>query len=328
MESVVGSWPQIQTGVGPESPSKSAAFQKESTDPMKNWQQYILAHSVQEALEALESAQGPVHPIGGGTDLLLEIQQGSHSPVHTLVDVTQIPELTRLEIIGDSLFIGAGVPVRQITDSQLVRHHALAVSEACGLIGGPQVRNTATLGGNVAHALPAADGMISLFAFDAQVEIASKEGQRRASIASLFKGPGKSTLIPNREILIGFYLPVRKSGQASAFSRVMRPQGVALPILNLAICLQRTENHIDDIRIAIGPSGPVPVRATMVEQMLRGQDYSPQLLMNAKGAIHESIPFRTSAMRATAAYRHHLSEVLLDEVFETAWERAVQLEVV
>lgn len=325
---MVGSWPQIQTGVGPESPSKSAAFQKESTDPMKNWQRYILAQSVQEALEALESAQGSARPIGGGTDLLLEIQQGSHNPVHTLVDVTHIPELIRLEIVGDSLFIGAGVPVRQITDSPLIRHHAIAVSEACGLIGGPQVRNTATLGGNVAHALPAADGMISLFAFDALVEIVSKQGRRLVPIASLFKGPGKSTLIPNKEILIGFYLPVRKPGQASAFSRVMRPQGVALPILNLAVWLHRTQNRIDDIHIAIGPSGPVPIRAAAVEQILRGQQFSPQLLIDAKTAVHESIPFRTSSMRATAAYRHHLSEVLLEDVFETAWERAVQEEVV
>jgi xanthine dehydrogenase FAD-binding subunit len=295
---------------------------------MTTWQKYILAHSIDEALHFLSNAQGSACPIGGGTDLLLEIQQGHHDPVHTLVDVTRIPELQALELRGDVLFIGAGVPVHLITESLLVRFHALAVSEACGLIGGPQVRNTATLGGNVAHALPAADGMISLFAFDAMVEIISINGPRMSPIGSLFKGPGKSTLIPNQEFIIGFHLPTRKPGQASSFSRVMRPQGVALPILNMAVWLERMDQQIKNIQIAIGPSGPVPVRATAVEELLRGKVLNSNQLTQAKQAIHDSIRFRTSAMRATADYRHHLSEVLLEEVIGKAWQRATELEVV
>ena len=133
--------------------------------------------------------------------------------------------------------------------------------EACGLIGGPQVRNTATLGGNVAHALPAADGTIALVALDARVEIASRDGRRLVPILNLFAGVGQSTLLADQEILVGFHLPLRKTGQASAFSRVMRPQGVALPVLNLAVWLERAGDQIHSIRIAIGPSGPVPQRA-------------------------------------------------------------------
>ncbi len=151
---------------------------------------YLIAKSISEALDALGSASGPARPIAGGTDLLLELQQGRQAPVHTLVDISQIPELNLLEQRGDTLFIGAAVPVQLVANSPLVLEHALAVSEACQLIGGPQVRNAATLGGNVAHALPAADGMIGLCALDAKAQVVSAQGLRLEPILSLFKGPG------------------------------------------------------------------------------------------------------------------------------------------
>ena len=200
-----------------------------------NWNHYLIPLSIEEALAALAASEGPACPVGGGTDLLLEIQQGHHPPVDTLVDVTRIPELTRLEIQDGNLFIGAGVPVAEVAEAGLVRTHAAAVSEACALIGGPQVRNSATLGGNVAHALPAADGMIALVAMDAMADIAGSAGRRRVPILSLFRGPGQSTLEPTREFLVGFWIEARKAQQGCAFSRVMRPQGVALPILNMAV---------------------------------------------------------------------------------------------
>ncbi|MEN4012758.1 MAG: FAD binding domain-containing protein [Chloroflexota bacterium] len=294
---------------------------------MSIWKNYIIPLSVEEAVHALVNSPAPTRLVGGGTDLLLEMQQGHHDPVHTLVDVTRIPELLRLESTHDSLIIGAALPVKIITDSPLVKHHAKAVSEACGLIGGPQVRNTATLGGNVAHALPAADGMISLYAFDAAVEIASPAGRRIQPISSLFKGPGQSTLNPCSEILVKFILPLRKPGQSSAFSRVMRPQGVALPVLNMAVWMEREQDYIKDIHIVYGPSGPVPTRAAQVEEIMRGNPLDKSVLERAKKTIHQSIRFRTSAMRASSIYRYHLSEVLLDEVIGKAWQRTHELEV-
>ena len=298
---------------------------------MSTWNHYHLARSIEDALGALRSSPGPARPVAGGTDYLLELQQGHHAPVDTLVDVTCIPELNCLEIRAGELYIGAAVPVSQVTASPLVREHALAVSEACDLIGGPQVRNTATLGGNVAHALPAADGMISLVALDAQVEVAVADEDgcrvRRAPILSLFAGPGKSTLLPNQEILVGFYLPLRDPGTASAFARVMRPQGVALPILNLAVWLRREQagpgrDCIADIHIAVGPSGPTPRRAAAVEDCLRGQVYSPAVLVQAEAVWRETLRFRTSPRRATAEYRQHLSGGLVEQGISAAWERA------
>lgn len=289
---------------------------------MSTWSNYVLAKNIHEALEALGNAPGPARPVAGGTDLLLELQQGRHGSIHTLVDITNIPELNCLELRQDSLFIGAAVPVREITLSALVLEHARAVSEACGLIGGPQVRNTASLGGNVAHALPAADGMIALCACNAMAEIAGRDGVRREPILSLFRGPGQSALDMEHEFLVGFYLPLRQTGQACAFARIMRPQGVALPILNMAAWLERSDKRIQDVRLVVGPSGPVPQRAVVVEQALRGCEYGPEALQQAKSALRSSLHFRSNPQRASAEYRYELSEVLLDTVMAEAWARA------
>jgi xanthine dehydrogenase FAD-binding subunit len=296
---------------------------------MSLWSNYVLANSLKEAIAALGARPGQACPVAGGTDLLLELQQGHHAPVNTLVDISRIPELGVLEVRSDSgdLFIGAAVSVREITHSPLVLEHAVAISEACGLIGGPQVRNTATLGGNVAHALPAADGMISLVALGASVDIANEEGIRREPILKLYVGPGKSTLSSDRDVLVGFHIPLRRPGQASAFSRVMRPQGVALPILNAAVWLEREGDTIRDIRVAVGPSGPVPVRATAVEELLTGRKLDTEILGSLRETIPSSFHFRSSAQRAGAEYRYQLCEVLLEEVLNTAWKRAETVKV-
>lgn len=287
---------------------------------MSYWQNYHLAQSVDDALQTLVSAPGEALFIGGGTDLLLDLQQGRHQPVHTLVDVTEIPELTALEIREGELFVGAGVPHRKILESPLIQTHAQALAEACGLIGGPQVRNTATLGGNVAHALPAADGTIALMTLNAQAEIAGVSGRRRVPLSELFISPGRNSL--NDELLVGFYLSQRRVGEASAFKRVMRPQGVAIAILNLGVWLQREGETVSDIRIAVGPSGPTPRRMTRAEDVLRGNSPSQEKIAAAFEAILEQASFRTSRHRSTSEYRQHVVGILLNETLKVAFERA------
>src|SRR5512133_247396 len=223
---------------------------------MNLWQNYIRPRNLSEAMDAFANAPRPLMPIAGGTDLLLDLEQGRHSPVQTLIDVTSIVEMNALEVRGDELFVGAAVPVNRIVTTPEVVRYAQALTEACNLIAGPQVRNVATLGGNVAHALPAADGTIALLALNAQAEVAGAMGTWRVPFKELFLGPGKSSLKHGEELLVGFYLPLSTSHQASCFKRIMRPQGVALPIINLAIWLERKENVFSQIRIAVGPGGP------------------------------------------------------------------------
>ena len=285
--------------------------------------EYLLAHSLPEALHFLAGAKQPARLVAGGTDLLIDIQQGRCPPVHTLVDITEIDELRKLEVRSDEVFIGAAVPLAQLAASPLVGSHAAALRQACELVGGPQVRNTATLGGNVAHALPAADGSIALMALNAYAEIAGYSVRYRLPLPDLFLAPGKSALTDRNEILVGFYIQQAQPGEASAFQRVMRPQGVALPILNMAVWIQRKHGVIADVRIALGPSGQVPYLASAVEQVLRGQRFSSNQVDLALEVLAQSVKFRTSPQRATSAYRQHLATVLLSRLLHQVWEEAV-----
>ena len=283
---------------------------------------------------------------------MLDLRQGRRPPVHTLVDVSGIPELTALEVRDVELFVGAAVPLSQIIHSPLALQHARSLVEACDLIGGPQVRNVATLGGNVAHALPAADGAIALLALDAYVMVASLDPNPNAEaktpfvvgalapqsaealttnptrnviitrmpLLDLYIGPGKTGLKPG-QLLVGFCLPLAGNGQGSAFTRAMRAQGVALPVLNLAVGLKRERDTIADLRIAIGPAGPLPLRAHAAETALRGRPLTAETMAEAEAALLSETHFRTSPQRATAAYRQHLAGKLLAETVYKAWER-------
>ncbi len=285
-------------------------------------EEYILAHTVNEALGILSVSHGSARIVSGGSDILLEIQQGSHPPVQVLVDVTEIEEMGMLEIRAGTLFIGASVTLSRLVNSHFIKQHAQALADAAVLMANPQVCNVATIGGNVAHALPAADGTISLMALDARAEVANMNGRRRVPLQALFKGPGESTMVPGFDLLVGFYLPLHEKGQASAFARRINPQGIALAILNMAIWLEREGDRIIDIRLAVGPSGPVPLRMRAAEKVLIGQTPSSEVQARALDELVKEAHFRTSPHRATAEYRRHLAGVLFQEAFTMAWQRA------
>jgi carbon-monoxide dehydrogenase medium subunit len=227
-----------------------------------------------------------------------------------------------LEIRDRRLFIGAGIPVSRLTLNTLVIQNAQALVEACDLIGGPQVRNVATLGGNIAHALPAADGTIALLALEATAEIAGLSGNRELTFGELFLGPGKSILKHGEELLVGFYVNIKETHQASCFKRIMRPQGVALPIINLAIWLDREQDKIKNIRIAVGPGGPTPWRAGDAEKVLIGNPLNEDTTRSALESLLNQVGFRSSPRRANSDYRRHLAETLFKDTLKAAWERA------
>lgn len=279
--------------------------------------------TITEALDALQRSPGPAEVIAGGTDLLLDLRQGRHPPVHTLVDVSGIKEMKVVRREGVFIFLGAAMTMHDIMRHPLLNENAQCLVEACSLVGGPQVRNVATIGGNVAHALPAGDGTISLLALEAHAQIASMEGVRYEPLSDLFVGPGETVLDRSREILTGFRFHVLGDSEASAFQRVMRPQGVAIAILNMAawVRLGRHE-RIEDVRLSIGPAGPTPVRAYKTEGILKGETIGDRVLHRAAQGLLDEVVLRTSPHRATIEYRRHLSVLLLRRTLQRAVQRA------
>jgi len=284
---------------------------------------YIIAHSIQEAIEALRVQNRSLAVIAGGTDLLLDIQQGRHPQPDILLDVSAIREMRHIQQDGDMIYLGGAVTHNEIVRSDLLRDHARCVVEGCGLIGGPQVRNVATIGGNVAHALPAGDGTISLLALNAEVRIDSLSGDSRwEPLVNIFAGPGEVTFDRNREILVAFRFPAKGDREASAFHRVMRPQGVAIAILNMAAWVQiGSSGRFQDLRISCGPAGPKPFRAYQTERYFKDKRFNEETFNEACKVLESEVRLRTSRHRATKEYREQLLPVLLREVLETAVTR-------
>jgi CO/xanthine dehydrogenase FAD-binding subunit len=303
---------------------------------MPLWHFYHRPQSIDEALALLDRYAGRAQIVSGGTDLLLDMQQGHHPPVDALVDVTAIEEMNQVGLSGDHIEVGAAVSHTTIVQTPLLVERATCLVESCGVIGGPQVRNVATLGGNVGHALPAADGTTALVALDAEAEIASAAGRSWQPILDLFEGPGQSTVDSSRAFITRFRFPAGAPGKGSragsAFKRIMRPQGVALPILACAVWLHLEdplESHLGDsstairaARICIGPVGPVPRRILAAEKALTGLSLDDVLEACVAAAQAECSP-RTSRHRATAAYRQELIAVLLRRAVPLAYQRAL-----
>lgn len=291
---------------------------------MKLWNHYHTPATTDEAVDLLTQYAGQARVIAGGTDLLIDLRAEGGEVQHALVDITRIPELSSIVEQDGQVTIGAGVTHTAIVKSPLLAAKATCLVESCGVVGGPQVRNVATLGGNIAHALPAGDGTTSVVALDAQAEIV-KDGQRQwVPIIEMFLGPGKSLLDSTRDILLRVRFTLCAEREATAFKRIMRPQGVALPVLGCAVWVRVDEcgENYEDVRVCIAPVGPRPQRITVVEEALRGQPINDETLKTGLAAAREHLKPRTSKYRATADYRHEMTEVLLSRTLPLAVQRA------
>ena len=286
---------------------------------MSLWQQYLRPQSLADALSALGDSGGAVAVVAGGTDILLDLDQGRHATIETLVDVTAVREMLEIRKGGDFVYIGAAVPLRGVIEDKRVRANAAALVEACELIGGPQVRNVATLGGNVAHALPAGDGTIALLALGAEAEIASAKGAKWVSVEDLFVSPGQPSFDRAQELVVRFRIPLVREGETSAFRRVMRPQGVAIAILNMGARVRVDGTGIiKEARLAIGPAGPKPLRARATEQAIIGSALDEATFSRALDALSGEVSLRTSPHRATKEYRNHLLSSLMRQTLSAA----------
>jgi len=291
---------------------------------MSLWTHYHTPTTVEEALTLLASYQGRARVIAGGTDLLLDIRHGHMPRPDALVDITRIPGIAALRQDGDVMALGAGVTHAQIVAEPVLAARATCLVESCGVVGGPQVRNVGTLGGNVAHALPAGDGTTSLIALDAEADVALDGVRQWLPLGDLFVGPGQSRLDQTRDLLVGFRFRLCGRREGSAFKRIMRPQGVALPILGCAawVRLDESGERYDDLHICIGPVARVPARAEAVEEVLRGATVGAESVERAVSVARQTLHPRTSKFRATAAYRQEMIEVLLRRVLPLAAQRA------
>jgi carbon-monoxide dehydrogenase medium subunit len=287
------------------------------------WQNYYTPATVTEALEILARYDGEARVVGGGTDLLVETRRGMHKPVEAMVDVTHIDGLDEISVEGDYIVIGCGVTHSRIVRDERIIEHGACLAESCGVIGGPQVRNVGTLAGNVAHALPAGDGTIGLLALGGEIEVASAAGTRWMPLQESFKGPGKSFIDRYRQVLTRLRFRPTGPGEGSAHHRVMRPQGLCLPIISMGVRVALdTDDVIREVRISMGPVGPVPYLAEPAMAVLVGGPAIASQYAKAAEVALQHVELRASKYRATREYREQMVRTFLPVILERAARRA------
>jgi carbon-monoxide dehydrogenase medium subunit len=279
---------------------------------------------VEECIAALNASSngdgGEVKLVAGGTDLLPQMKNGLVKPAR-VVDLSGIPELKRLEVAGDgALHIGAAVSARTVELSSIVRDGFIGVAEGAGVIGSHQVRNLATVGGNVCNAAPSADVSPALVAMDTVVVIAGPDGQRLLPITDFFKGVRRTDLRPG-EVVVEFVVPKPDAGSGSTYLRHTPRRELDIAVVGVGTSLTIKDSKVSKARIALGAVAPVIVRATEAEESLVGQEVTPELLDKAASlAVNAAKPI--SDQRGSAEYRLHLTRVLTRRTLQTAFERA------
>ena len=283
-----------------------------------NVKTYLTPETVDECLSHLIEFDGHGRLIAGGTDLVLDLQRQRLS-AEVLIDISSIEELAGLEVENDELIISAGATHAQVNRDKRIRELWPALSKACGSIGSPQIRNVATVVGNVVNAQPAADSAVALCALGARVEIASASGRRVESIEDLYAGLGLSKIDSTREVVINIKVPKPDPGQTNSYGRISLRSSLSLPVVNAAVSLETDRRKILSARLAIGPVADRPFRPLKAEAALKGIALNDSAAFDEAALIasREGNP-RDSCLRGSSGYRRQLLRVLIRNVLKEA----------
>ena len=255
--------------------------------------------------------------LAGGTDIIIGMKALTETP-QSVISLQKIPGLAGITTDGDSINIGAMTTVREVELSADVQQHHTALAEGAAEIGSIQIRNLATIGGNIAHASPAADTVAGLLVADAQVDIASADGERTVPIDELFTGPGQTVLTPG-EIITRFRLPSPASGSHYIKHKIREVMDLAF--IGVAAAINMDNGTITDARIGLAAVAPTPIRATEAEALLKGNAPTPELLEQA-GEAAAAAASPISDLRCSAEHRREMVDVLTRRTLRQASERA------
>jgi len=279
-----------------------------------------LPHSIDDCLKILAEHGSEAKVVAGGTDLLPQLKNALLKPSY-VVDLSGIAALRTLaHANGNGLRVGALVTARAVELDGRVRSIYTSIAEGGALVGSVQVRNLATVVGNLCNAAPSADMAPPLLALDAEAVIAGPGGQRRVPLASFFTGVRRTVLAPN-ELLVEIAVPAPGPRSGGNYLRHTPRRELDIAVVGVASQITLTDGVCAKARIALASVAPTPVRAMAAEQALVGQPITPELIERAAElALESARPI--SDQRGSADYRRHLVRVLTRRTLTTALERA------
>lgn len=284
--------------------------------------EYLEPHTLRQAISLLQRYGDQARVVAGSTDFLVRWRTGAWRPQY-VVNIQHIPGLDRMSYsTRTGLRLGALVTLQTLETHPVVREKYPALATGATSFAGVQVRNLATVGGNVCNASPAGDTLPALLAFETQCKVVGPEGERWIPLDQFFKGPG-NTALQAAEILTELRLPPPASNFGSLYIKHSPRGAMDIAAIGVAsvVALGERGQVCEDVKIALGAVAPIPLRAYSAEEILRGQTITPELVRSAAQEA-QSLATPIDDVRATTAYRKAIVAVLVQRTLERSIEMA------
>jgi carbon-monoxide dehydrogenase medium subunit len=310
--------------------------------------EYFKPKTLKETIALLNQYGTKASLIAGGTDVIVLIKQKALAP-DVLISLKEVSGLNQIQYDG-MLKIGPMVTHRAIEKSQLIRKEFSALTDAVDVLGSIQIRNVATIGGNICTAAPSADTAPPLLVLGARVKLNGEKSERTVPIEKFFTGPGE-TLLQQGEIVTEISIPKPLPNTGSAYWKHQRREALDLPILGVAVLISLDKTTVacsdilcttspiseilhslegdevvcKEIRIALGVAAPTPIRTVKAEALIRGKKVSDELLEEvAETAANEGRP--RDSIRGQAWYRRDMIRVFVKRMVMKSMERVLRPE--
>jgi xanthine dehydrogenase FAD-binding subunit len=291
---------------------------------LPQWQQppaieeYAAPGSLDEALDSL--ADGAATCVAGGTDLWVQKDEPGRGVGKRLVNIKNVPELTGIEVKAGRVRLGALVTMTQVLENEELAQKVPLLQIAADKFASVQIRNAATVGGNIANASPAADFVIPLLCLDAEVSLASKKSgkveTRTVPIAEVFTGPGKTVIAPE-ELVTGVELAVPGANFHGGFAKTGPRPALEIALVSLGFAAYVEGGTLRDVRLALGAVAPTPLRARKTEAVLEGKTIDDGLIESAVDSLDKEIA-PIDDHRGSAWYRRRLARAYLTQELQNA----------
>ena len=272
------------------------------------WHAYINATSIDEALQALSERGESARIVAGATDLILEIERGVRKGIHTLIDVTRIPNLDHITIDEDNVIhLGPMVTHNHCVESRLIRARAYPLARAAWEVGAPQIRNRGTIAGNLITASPANDTITPLVALDASVTLQSLRGTRTVALKDFYTGVRKTVMQPD-EMMVDISFPAMATTARGTFIKLALRRAQAISIIDVAVVVDTEAGSVKSAAISLGAVAPTIIRAPEAESYLVGKPLTDEVLEEAARLTMNSCK-PIDDIRGSAAYRSEMVRV-------------------
>jgi len=274
---------------------------------------YYQPESLKEAYQLMEKFKGEALYVAGGTDVIVRIKQRAIEP-EALISLRGLKELRGIKDNG-GLTLGAGTLFRDIERYPLIAKEYPALHQAASMLANPQIRNVATVGGNLCNAAPSADSAPPLIVLGAMVVLEGPGGKRKMSLEDFFTGPGQTAKEP-QEIMREIHIPEKDANTATVFLKIGRvSQDIA--IANAAALVTMENKVCKRCRLAVGAVAPVPLRLKGIEEKIEGEEITDDLLQEVEKMVCDAVSPITD-VRATKEYRRTVSGVLVKRAIAQA----------